>query len=499
MCFSIHLAKHCRPTMIRFYQTLNMKNYYFTGRLADGAKAIVTVLYLITACVHARADTYPVELQGAWGSNDLYGHTSIDVARANCRAYEINQQNPIVNIGKKHGGADLLIFRGNVVSNFNEFAKKSDINSSIQRLSQNRWRIIDKHYGFDEKGDTKNWHNVPYEVSLTASDSGIVMTIARKQRVDEITDTFTYQYLKCTTTKSSTPELGSDCILATPGQGFPLGDSKIIITKEAFDINTDVETKIKQLLGSQVKLVEWQVLKTLLSTNGQLTEFIRGVGIPQQLANGPCDNFLVTNGGQLRTSDGHRTFIARHDGKVPENWLVLDSVGDHTLDLGRWSYKSQALVIIDNRGEVASDSSTLIIGYPNEGKVDATLDRCSKTVTSMTAWSGSDLKEGIAKVCAARNRHLAAYERLQSDYRLFAATVTTDRRLNLTVSANHLKAFIKSCMDQKFAITTGGHNILLDIIPNEIAADCLNLGAELLEGDTARLTCQPDPLVGCWH
>lgn len=131
--------------------------------------------------------------------------------------------------------------------------------------------------------------------------------------------------------------------------------------------------------------------------------------------------------------------------------------------------------------------------------MDATLDGCSKTVASITAWNGSDLNKGIAKACAARNRHLAAYERLQSDYRLFAAAVTTDRRLNLTASANHLKAFIKSCMDQKFAITTGGHNILVDIIPNEIAAECLNLGAELLERDTATLTCQPDPLVGCGH
>jgi serine protease Do len=41
------------------------------------------------------------------------------------------------------------------------------------------------------------------------------------------------------------------------------------------------------------------------------------------------------------------TFVARHDGKVPDNWLVLDSIDNHTLDLGRWSYRSQALVVIN--------------------------------------------------------------------------------------------------------------------------------------------------------
>ena len=39
----------------------------------------------------------------------------------------------------------------------------------------------------------------------------------------------------------------------------------------------------------------------------------------------------------------------------------------------------------------ASDSSIFLIGYPDEGKVDATLDGCSKTVTSITAWNGSNL------------------------------------------------------------------------------------------------------------
>jgi hypothetical protein len=76
------------------------------------------------------------------------------------------------------------------------------------------------------------------------------------------------------------------------------------------------------------------------------SKFIDQVGIPRQLANGRCDNFLVAVGGTFRLRNGLWTFLARHDGYVPGNWTVLDSIGNHTLDLGRWSYASQALAFI---------------------------------------------------------------------------------------------------------------------------------------------------------
>ena len=119
-----------------------------------------------------------------------------------------------------------------------------------------------------------------------------------------------------------------------------------MITTEVFEISADVEAAIKTTLGNDVAIADWEALKRLFSTQRQLTRFIKQVGIPQQAFNGPCDNFLVSNGGSYRLPNGYWLFIARHDGNVPDNWAVLDSIDNHILDLGRWSWKSQALVFV---------------------------------------------------------------------------------------------------------------------------------------------------------
>jgi hypothetical protein len=41
-------------------------------------------------------------------------------------------------------------------------------------------------------------------------------------------------------------------------------------------------------------------------------------------------------------------------------------------------------------------------------------------------------------------------------------------------------------MDHTFGLTTGGHNIMIDVIENDIAAQCLTLGANLLKDETAK-------------
>jgi hypothetical protein len=136
------------------------------------------------------------------------------------------------------------------------------------------------------------------------------------------------------------------CVLASPGVGFPFNGGKIVITSDAFATSDDVQGRIKAQLGNKAALADWQILKSVLSRTVALTKFIDQVGIPRQFANGPCDNFLVAVGGNFRLGNGLWWFLARHDGYVPSNWAVLDSIGDHTLDLGRWSYTSQALAFI---------------------------------------------------------------------------------------------------------------------------------------------------------
>jgi hypothetical protein len=43
-------------------------------------------------------------------------------------------------------------------------------------------------------------------------------------------------------------------------------------------------------------------------------------------------------------------------------------------------------------------------------------------------------------------------------------------------------------MTHKFSLTTGGHNIRIDIISNEITASCLTLISNLLREETRQLT-----------
>ena len=50
----------------------------------------------------------------------------------------------------------------------------------------------------------------------------------------------------------------------------------------------------------------------------------------------------------------------------------------------------------------------------------------------------------------------------------------------------------KACIDHKSGLTPGGHNISTDIIPNDIAARCLDLGRRMLDEEAAWLTTDPE-------
>ena len=43
---------------------------------------------------------------------------------------------------------------------------------------------------------------------------------------------------------------------------------------------------------------------------------------------------------------------------------------------------------------------------------------------------------------------------------------------------------VKDCVDHKTNLTTGGHNIMIDIIPNDIATACLKIGKTVLDDET---------------
>ena len=51
-----------------------------------------------------------------------------------------------------------------------------------------------------------------------------------------------------------------------------------------------------------------------------------------------------------------------------------------------------------------------------------------------------------------------------------------------------MPTLVKTCISHKSSLTTGGHNIRIDIISNEIAASCLTLISNLLREETRQLT-----------
>jgi hypothetical protein len=93
----------------------------------------------------------------------------------------------------------------------------------------------------------------------------------------------------------------------------------------------------------------------------------------------------------------------------------------------------------------------------------------------------------VRDVCSYRKRHVDAYAGLQAAYEAFRRTVTSQTRLDGAAAARHLAAVVKNCIDMKWALSTGGHNIGIDMIPNAIASECLDLGRDLLKRETAAL------------
>ena len=129
---------------------------------------------------------------------------------------------------------------------------------------------------------------------------------------------------------------------------------------------------------------------------------------------------------------------------------------------------------------------SLTMGYDNEGKIDATPQACLAYVKEITQWDKAQTEKGARDVCAARKRHVETYAALQANYKNFVKAFSVDRRLNLPGAVASLKVLVKACMDHKFGLTTGGHNIMIDIIENDIAAQCLALGSNLLKDETAK-------------
>jgi len=124
----------------------------------------------------------------------------------------------------------------------------------------------------------------------------------------------------------------------------------------------------------------------------------------------------------------------------------------------------------------------------DEGKIDARSQACVADVKAETeGWSDKDIEEAARKICAARKRHVEAYEALQSNYRTLMGLLAQDIRTEPADAAADLKAMVKACIDHKTSVSTGGHNIMVDVIEDDIAAKCLALGANLARDEIREL------------
>jgi hypothetical protein len=148
-----------------------------------------------------------------------------------------------------------------------------------------------------------------------------------------------------------------------------------------------------------------------------------------------------------------------------------------------------ALIVLVHAESARAETAVpdrLTIGYDHEGKIDASPQACLATVKEITEWDKAQTEKGAKDVCAARKRHVEAYAALQANYKNFVKAFSADRRLNLPGAVSNFSTLVKACMEHKFGLTTGGHNIMIDIIENDIATQCLVLGANLLKEETAK-------------
>jgi hypothetical protein len=115
------------------------------------------------------------------------------------------------------------------------------------------------------------------------------------------------------------------------------------LSGDVFPPSPSLAKEIHDRYGNNVDLADWDDLKARLVNEADIRKFIQDTGIQLQSANYDCDNILVSRSGG-ETVQGLHYHLARHDGKVPPNWSVLDSIGSNDIHLGRWRHSGQALL-----------------------------------------------------------------------------------------------------------------------------------------------------------
>jgi len=137
-------------------------------------------------------------------------------------------------------------------------------------------------------------------------------------------------------------------------------------------------------------------------------------------------------------------------------------------------------------GQRAMPPDHLTLGHDLD-RIDASPQACLTLVKENTQWNETDTLKGALDVCIARKKYVEAYAALQASYKTFIREVMKDGRYDWAEAGSTVPPLVDACIRHKHRITTGGHNIRIDIIDNEIAAACLMLAVDLLRNETRDL------------
>lgn len=149
------------------------------------------------------------------------------------------------------------------------------------------------------------------------------------------------------------------------------------------------------------------------------------------------------------------------------------------------------------RADAAPMPEVLVIGYDEEGRVDPSEPACRAFVVEMVEWDPPERDQAVRDVCAARRRHVDAYAAFQAAYGRFRSALMKQIRFDGPAAADAVARLVKGCIDMKWALSTGGHNVGTDIVPNEIATACLAMGREIIVKETLALNIDmPQPKPG---
>jgi hypothetical protein len=131
--------------------------------------------------------------------------------------------------------------------------------------------------------------------------------------------------------------------------------------------------------------------------------------------------------------------------------------------------------------------NTLTFGYEGEGQADASPASCLAYAKNFEGSHQTDMKAAAKEVCDARQHHIDAYAAVQKSYRRLVDAVGGDGGVHAADAARAFQTMIAACIDHKSDLVHPGRQEMLDVIPNEIATRCLELGKRVLEDETTFL------------